>query len=998
MPVELEQFVKQLEETGILAADTLTGFLPPHGNPQDAEELARELVRRKKLTKFQAAEVYRGRGQALLLDNYVLLEKIGHGGMGQVFQARHRRLDRLVAVKLLAPNVVKDPAAIARFQREVLAAAKISHPNIVVALDAGCANGAHFLVMEYVDGSDLSALVKKRGPFPVNQALHYVLQAAQGLAAAHAEGIVHRDIKPANLLLDKTGTIKILDMGLARLLDDAHGQSELTSTGAVMGTVDYIAPEQALNTKTADARADIYSLGCTLYFLLTGKAPYIGDSVMSRLLAHREQPIPSLCTARPDVSEAVDAVFQRMMAKSTAGRYQTMNELIADLSRLARGEPPALPPPASVFADSTGGDTGFNEFLKDITAESAAPRALSGRIGSGAIAAAKTRRRLIWAAGLFAGLILLAGLAFSQRPKVGTLIVEVHDTGVRLEVLTAEGKVEAARKVNAGTNALALPAGRHRLRVTKEGFETLTRDFEIEAGGTQEIAAELVAIEDDSPVTVASLFFDFKKPEFPEWQKRVASLPAEQQVKEVAERLTKVNFQFDARSGFGHTLERGVVVAVNLYSDAATDLSPLQAFSGLRELTCYGVNPGNHLADLSPLKGMALSKLKLGWSQVSDLSPLAGMPLTFFECHAFNVTDLTPLRKLPLVTLECHSPLVTDLTPLRGMNLQAIDTTGTQVTDLSPLAGMPLTSIKCDFQSDRDAEILQSIKSLERINGKPAAEFWKDLPAVRQVEKVIARMRERNGRFDSKVTYTVENGEVTGLDCISNRVADLSPLRELTGLRRFHCGGEAGGRSDLADLSPLKGLPLKQLEFRNSQVADLSPLLGMPLESLTFNATQVRDLSPLREAKLKYLHGVGTLIADLSPLKGMPLENLSIENCAEVSDLTPLAGAPLQALNCSRTQVADLSPLKGMPLTFLDCSRTRVTDLTPIAGLRLLDRVIFRDTSITDISPLKALPLRDINFDFDPQRDTARLRSLTTLETINGRSAADFWKDVDPRQ
>ena len=207
--------------------------------------------------------------------------------MGQVFKAEHRRMKRVVAIKMLPPAVTKDAAAVARFQREVEAAAKLSHPNIVAAYDADEANGVHFLVMEYVEGKDLSALVKKDGPLPVAKAVDYVLQAAEGLEFAHGEGVVHRDIKPANLLLDKKGAVKILDMGLARIerpLAMPPLQAELDRhAAAIMGTVDYMAPEQAHGHAHADARADIYSLGCTLHYLLTGRPPYGGDTVLKRL-------------------------------------------------------------------------------------------------------------------------------------------------------------------------------------------------------------------------------------------------------------------------------------------------------------------------------------------------------------------------------------------------------------------------------------------------------------------------------------------------------------------------------------------------------------------------------------------------------------------------------------------------------------------------------------------------------------------------------------------
>ncbi len=360
MAVPIAQLVSHLEDSGIVAAETLKDYIPPKASPKDAEELLRELIRQNKLTKFQADEVYKGRGKSLTLGNYVLMEKIGAGGMGQVFKARHRLMDRLVAIKMLPKAVMNDPSAITRFEREVKAAAKISHPNIVTAHDADQAQGIHFLVMEFVEGVDLSVLVRKSGLLPVDKAVNYVLQAARGLEAAHKQGIIHRDIKPANILLDRDGTIKILDMGLARLGTDGEvaRQADLTQTGAIMGTVDYMAPEQAVNPKTADGRADIYSLGCSLFFLLTGKPIYDGETLPAKIMAHQNEAIPSMRAIRPDVPEPVAAVFCKMVAKQAADRYQNMSELIADLERRAGDQAlPSSVPPASGSGSGPGPGT-----------------------------------------------------------------------------------------------------------------------------------------------------------------------------------------------------------------------------------------------------------------------------------------------------------------------------------------------------------------------------------------------------------------------------------------------------------------------------------------------------------------------------------------------------------------------------------------------------------------------------------------------------------------
>lgn len=380
MPQTLNDIADRLAASGLLTVGEIATLLAgaPAERPQTAEEFVQTLTKRGALTDYQAECILGGRIDHLVLGNYVVLDKLGQGGMGLVLKARHRRMDRIVALKVLSPESVRTPTRVERFQREARAAAKLAHPNIVTAFDADEHHGTHFLVMEYVEGRDLSSLVKEHGPLSGQTAIDCILQAAVGLEYAHRCGIVHRDIKPGNLMLtvgqvENQLHVKILDMGLARI-ENAPGAAadhELTSTGAVLGTIDYMAPEQALDTKLADVRSDIYSLGCSLFGLLVGRTMYEGDTVMRRILAHRDAPIPSLsrelrkrreetfvadrrkpsgvsesppetgglAPCRYNAADAVtleslDQVFRKMVAKKPEDRFQTMTEVIHALEEL----------------------------------------------------------------------------------------------------------------------------------------------------------------------------------------------------------------------------------------------------------------------------------------------------------------------------------------------------------------------------------------------------------------------------------------------------------------------------------------------------------------------------------------------------------------------------------------------------------------------------------------------------------------------------------------
>src|SRR6516165_8352429 len=269
--------------------DELSGALAAQS--PEPRALAGELIRRGWLTPYQINQLFQGRTQELVLGSYVLLERLGEGGMGHVFKARNWKLGQIVALKVLRKDRLADPQMVNRFQREIRLAGQLDHPNIVRALDAGEEGGAYFFVMEYVEGVDLAKRLKQQGPLPVDAACDYVRQAALGLQHAHERGLIHRDIKPANLLLTggtgpQPAIIKLLDLGLARL--QRKGEADLTAVltpvGAVtMGTPDYLAPEQAIDFHHVDIRADIYGLGCTLFYLLTGQPPFPGGSLAQKL-------------------------------------------------------------------------------------------------------------------------------------------------------------------------------------------------------------------------------------------------------------------------------------------------------------------------------------------------------------------------------------------------------------------------------------------------------------------------------------------------------------------------------------------------------------------------------------------------------------------------------------------------------------------------------------------------------------------------------------------
>jgi eukaryotic-like serine/threonine-protein kinase len=336
MPVALETFLSQLSSSGIVPEEKLKVVVSKKTSFANGEALARDMIKSRLLTKYQAEQILGGKGKSLTMGKYQLLEKIGAGGMGQVYKAFHSGTERIVAIKVILGKGKIDPAVIKRFEREVKAAAKLVHSNIITVFDADQADGRIFMVMEYIKGDDLGELLRKKGQLSVSETVNYILQAARGLKYAHDQGVIHRDIKPGNILVDSSGNVKIVDMGLAKIEIKGNEEelSKLTADLSVMGTIDYMSPEQAESTKDVDSRADIYSLGATLYYLLMGEVLYPGKTIIQKILSHRESPIPSIRMNRPDVPLSLDLIFAKMVAKNVEDRYSSMAEIISALSRI----------------------------------------------------------------------------------------------------------------------------------------------------------------------------------------------------------------------------------------------------------------------------------------------------------------------------------------------------------------------------------------------------------------------------------------------------------------------------------------------------------------------------------------------------------------------------------------------------------------------------------------------------------------------------------------
>jgi serine/threonine protein kinase/Leucine-rich repeat (LRR) protein len=1003
----VEEFAASIFQSGLLSAEEIRELnerLAASLLPGEAREVASRLVTEGKLTRYQASVLLKASKDPLLIDNYVILDTLETGGMGLVFKALHRSMNRVVALKLLPAAMMSARDTVKRFQREVHAAAALSHPNIVAAYDAHQSDEIAYLVLEFVEGTNLFRLVKDHGPLPVATAANYVRQAALGLAYLHSRGIIHRDVKPANLILAGDGTVKLLDMGLVRFasLEDlscSEMDQELTQAGIVIGTVAYMSPEQALDTRSADQRSDIYSLGCTLFFLLTGRSLYHEETGMKTLLAHRELPVPSIREFCEDAPVSLDAVFRTMVAKRPADRLQSMTEVVAALDACVPGaalNSPASMPPRQVAANARSG---------------ASPLARGWqRVRSSPAGLALAITLLV---ALLTGGTYLAGMIIRIKTRQGITEVRVDDPDAEVTVRKDGDTSKDVQSLFPGikldfrstaTKASAKSPQQQRAEAAKLWESVHNPNVKSSADAVDYVEQKLI---DEYPNTEFAVRAREEQAQASRASKRAASTPA-QPPGETDRKLAEWALKLGARVGDGDTWMNSIKDIPDrpfrvtfIQFDGADDgvLAQLAQFhprelrfvalegtkvtdNGMASLasipwllmlslseTQIGDQGAKHLSTLPALQDLDLSKTRItdkSLEYLSNLATLTDLKLVGTQITDQGIANLPRLKTLSLAETKITDAALKSLERqswLRKLDLMRTHVTKPAVAKLQ--AALPNCEIRDDFA-------LESIKEQSKTPSR-------NLPA--QTDRKLAEWVVKLGGVCVSGTTNIGSA-----GAIPAGPFDISSI--------YFSGTEEVGDADLQELAAFRPRRLRMLQLHHQRLTDegLDALREIP-------RLVVLDLSntPITDA------GVKTLSA-LTQLQELDLSQTQITDKA----LGLLAALPrLTDLTLDQTQITDQGLARLPQLKSLSLKRTATSD----AGLKHLEKqrgltklnISFTRVSQSGIAELKAaLPICEIEAQIPQAPATNRVGGLPSeilqdLQAGNQQQRADAakaWENV----
>jgi eukaryotic-like serine/threonine-protein kinase len=980
------------------------------------------------------------------LGHYEVLEVLGRGAFGIVCRAFDEKLHRMVAVKLLSTELADNATARQRFVREARAAAAICHEHVVNVYAVDEQPVPH-LVMEYVCGQTLQDRLDRSGPVELKEVLRIGQQIAEGLTAAHAIRLIHRDVKPANILLENgVERVKISDFGLARAADDGT----LTQSGVICGTPMYMAPEQA-QEETIDHRADLFSLGSVLYVMCTGRPPFRAANtiaVLKRVCEEAPRPIREI---NPEVPAWLCDIISRLHEKKPDDRFASAREVaellakcLADVQQHGhvRSKVSALPvhvPSASASRPAP---------RKRYWAAAAAAVLLLGLVGLGlSEATGVTSMR-----GIVVRLFSQDGTLVVEvdDPQIGVTIdgadIVITGAGVKeIRLKPGEHKIQTSRSGKPLREELLTISnnGRQVVRVSREGELAAGPATPVAGGAPAPAVAPFDAKQAQAHQQAWARYLGANVVSTNALGMKLVLVPPGKFVMGSG----KNEPGWDPREGPQHDVEISRPFAIGAhevtvgqfkaFGKATNYVTETEKLGGAlqwdfaakvhkRDPAILWMKPGYEQTDEHPVVCVTWNDAQAFCKWLSDREGItytlpteaqweyacrAGTttPWSFGDqegnlgAHAWSAANSED-RAHPVGQKQ---PNPWGLYDMYGnaweWNADHVDAdyyaTSPRVDPPGAEAGSRAmrggsrTDVPGQLRSAArgflDQDVSNNVVGFRVVAAvriptttpaaNPDAATWEKsvalLPAEDQLKAVIARLHKLNPEFElTELRPRIVADQVTEFEVIGSGIRDLSPVRALPALRAMRCVADRTRKVVAPDLSPLKGMNLREVSLRGTDIADVTGLTGLPLVGLELSVTQVSDLSPLKRMPLQDLHVAYTPVTDLAPLKGMKLEELNIDG-TQVEDLAPVKGQPLTHLNMRRTRVSDLSPLKGMPLVYLD----------------------YIGTPVTDISPLKDLPLKNVECDFQPARDAAILRSIKSLQTINGKPVEQFWRELGAR-
>ncbi len=905
------------------------------------------------ITQLEPAESTTGSSPTVIsVGNYELLEKIGEGGMGAVYKARHTKLDKIVALKVLPPKKMQDNASLTRFAREMRAVGKIDHPNIVRAMDADEENGTHFLVMEYLPGIDLSQLVKQLGPLPIAETCELIRQAAVGLNEAHDHGMVHRDIKPSNLMLCAAGrrqppVVKILDMGLA-LLAEAHQPDVqgLTGTGQVMGTLDYMAPEQGGDSKSVDIRADLYALGASLYKLLTGETVYHGEqyqTLMQKVTALASKPAPPIRECRADISPELAALVHRLLEKDPNRRFATPDEVARALAPFAAGANLAAllskvgcEKVETTIVDAANSHATPSASAADGNRRPHTPCAENGtRSVPTTIAAPQTKlaspqpprqRRLLIAASVLAlgPVLYFGGILLKINTAGGTVVLTIDQP----EIAGAEVFVDDQKKITITTDddqqpvEISVDRTKGKLKVVKGGFETFVTDFEVKSRGKTPIKVHLEPLavaKREQPAPSHTADPDRRAAE---WvlsiggSIRVGVGDQGRDITALADlpndsiRLTRVDLNNNQKvtdAGLAHFKDCKNLTLLYLQGTRVSDAG-LTHFQDCKNLTTLSLASApvsdSGLAHFKDCKNLTL--LDLNSTQVTD----AGL------AHFKDCKNLTHLNLTGTPVTEAGLAHFQDCKNLTELNLGVTQVTDAGLAHFQDCKNLTALNLNNTRVSDAGLELLASLPNLSllqlldtRISAGgfanlkaafPKAQIEWSEPNHSAAEAVLGlggsvEVRVKGHEDDQPVKTAAE---LSAEDFQVRRVSLASVQKPLGDLLE-----KLAALSD-PEFDRLEFLDLSGQPVADKDMANVKRLTS--LTELTLARTQVSDAGL---AHLKDLKNLRRLVLD-----GCTIGDQGLAHLNELPDLTELTLARTQVSDAGLAHLKDLKTLRRLVL------------------------------------------------------------------------------------